>query len=410
MKDGSDTRALQVTSKHEDRKPGAAGRKKQDNAATGASAAGIRAISARFLTFWFRAPIKAFFRTRVDYMGYVRAINPRIQAQEAWSWHLTTPALLAHAVKQYGWGFIPNQVLPPLLANATVGALLYTSYLQTLGHLHEPSSRAERRVYPPPPLHTAFTAGFTAGGIQSLIAAPLDALQVRFQSAELLEGKYKNMWQYANMKSREIGLRGIFAGWSLSFVKDSFGYGAFFATFEFVKSQCFYSFVSSYYGQYAKLSISHQRQIAAAASGPREQNPVIKPHYMMEPGFILLAGIAASITQQVIQHPLTRLQEVHYHRLEYIDNHSHSHPGTHHRDTMRLYATAYRKSWKQCLALARRSGGLQRWLYADFVGAALRQVPSTSAGLIVFEIVRRKYALDGEGVKIEKDGYDILLP
>jgi hypothetical protein len=39
----------------------------------------------------------------------------------------------------------------------------------------------------------------------------------------------------------------------------------------------------------------------------------------------------------------------------------------------------------------------------------LRQVPSTSAGLIVFEIVRRKYSLDEEAVRIRKDGYDILL-
>jgi hypothetical protein len=42
---------------------------KKSNAATGASAAGIRALSAQFVAFYFRAPVKAFFRTRVDYMG-----------------------------------------------------------------------------------------------------------------------------------------------------------------------------------------------------------------------------------------------------------------------------------------------------------------------------------------------------
>lgn len=40
-------------------------RKKKD-AATGAYAAGMRALSARMLTFYFRAPAKAFFRTRVE--------------------------------------------------------------------------------------------------------------------------------------------------------------------------------------------------------------------------------------------------------------------------------------------------------------------------------------------------------
>ena len=43
--------------------------KRKGNAATGASAAGIRALSAQFVAFYFRAPMKAFFRTRVDYMG-----------------------------------------------------------------------------------------------------------------------------------------------------------------------------------------------------------------------------------------------------------------------------------------------------------------------------------------------------
>lgn len=41
-------------------------RKPRSNAATGASAAGARAISAQVLAFYFRAPAKAFFRTRVE--------------------------------------------------------------------------------------------------------------------------------------------------------------------------------------------------------------------------------------------------------------------------------------------------------------------------------------------------------
>ena len=39
---------------------------KKSNAATGASAASARAISARVLAFYFRAPAKAFFRNRVE--------------------------------------------------------------------------------------------------------------------------------------------------------------------------------------------------------------------------------------------------------------------------------------------------------------------------------------------------------
>ena len=39
----------------------------------------------------------------------------------------------------------------------------------------------------------------------------------------------------------------------------------------------------------------------------------------------------------------------------------------------------------------------------------IKQVPSTSAGLVIFELVRRRYSSEAEAVKIKKDGYDILL-
>jgi hypothetical protein len=84
--------------------------------ATGVQAAGMRAVAARMVAFYFRAPVKAFFRGRIDYLGYARAINPHVAAQK-WSWRMTTPAILAHAIRTEGWGFIPKQVLPPLMAN-----------------------------------------------------------------------------------------------------------------------------------------------------------------------------------------------------------------------------------------------------------------------------------------------------
>lgn len=44
------------------------GRSKESNAATGASAAGMRALTAQFAAFYFRIPVKAFLRSRLDYM------------------------------------------------------------------------------------------------------------------------------------------------------------------------------------------------------------------------------------------------------------------------------------------------------------------------------------------------------
>ena len=40
----------------------------RNNAATGASAAGVRALGTQLVSIYFRAPVKAFFRTRVEYV------------------------------------------------------------------------------------------------------------------------------------------------------------------------------------------------------------------------------------------------------------------------------------------------------------------------------------------------------
>ena len=380
-------------------------KKPKNNAATGASAAGTRAVTAQVIAFYFRAPAKAFFRTRIDYMAYARAINPRVQRNEGWSWRTSTPGLLAHAIKKHGWSFIPNQFLPPLMANLSVGAVLYTTYLQSLGAIHEPASHSSKRVYPPPPLNATFTAGFLAGSVQSIVAAPLDALQVRFSTREMLEGHYKSMWQYASDKLRDIGIRGIFAGWTLSFAKDSLGYGVFFSTFELVKAQGYYAFVKRFYD--FEGDSSALRAGADKIDSSRGDRPAIKPHYLVEPSFLLLAGVAASLAQQAVQYPITEIQNVHFERLESLDYQCRLQKRR--IDVFRLYWSAYEKTFRQCRFQARRVGGFAKWLYKGFWTNSIRQIPSTSAGLIVFEIVRRKYGIDVDAVRIEKDGYDILL-
>ncbi|KAF2643509.1 mitochondrial carrier [Massarina eburnea CBS 473.64] len=372
--------------------------------ATGVQAAGMRAVAARMVAFYFRAPVKAFFRGRIDYMGYARAINPHVQEAARWSWRATTPAVLVHAIRTEGWSFIPNQVLPPLMANTVIGAVLYTAYLHSLSELHLPSSYQTKRTYPPPPPTTTFTAGLVAGAIQSTIAAPFDALQVRFRTSDILDGKYKTMWHFASHKLPSIGLQGVFAGFSLSLVKDSLGAALFFGTFETVKSQAYYHFISRYYGSRTRDALLESK---ALYHDDLDGRPVIKPHYLIEPMFLLLAGLSAAVTSQLVQHPLTELQDVHYRRLEALDFQAHeeSRPSR----IMGRYYHAYQKTFHQCKRLTKLHGGWRRYLYRNFWMNTIRQMPSTSAGLIVFEIVRRKYAFDTEQVIISHEGAHILL-
>ena len=237
-----------------------------------------------------------------------------------------------------------------------------------------------------------------------MIAAPLDALSVRFRTSEVLSGKYHTMWQYSRSKLLEIGPRGVFAGWGLSLIKDSFGYAAFFATFEYITAQAYYGFVAKYYGDLHGNLLSPILTPNLDETGPID---IIKPHYAIEPTFLMLAGIAASITQQVVQHPLNLIQNVHYRSLAFLD--SQAKVDQPRAAMLRSYYRAYRKTYEHSLVKARRSGSWRRWLYKGFLANTIKQVPSTSAGLVIFEIVRRRYGSEAEAVKIEKDGYDILL-
>ena len=288
---------------------------------------------------------------------------------------------------------------------------MYTSYLQILARLHEPSAHATKSVYPPPPPNYTFAAGFAAGSIQSVIAAPLDALQVRFERrGEAYQNK--TMWQYGRGKLHEIGIRGIFAGWGLSFLKDSFGSGIFFCTFEYTKAQAYYRYVRWYYGNLNEPTIDKLAKKTGVTATEDQPTPLIRPHYALEPGFLMLAGMTASVMQQLVLYPLSTLQTLHYERLEELDKKAvklQQTPSATRGRMLRAYYHAYQATWRQSKLQAVNKGGVPRWLFRGFWWFTIRQVPSTSAGLIIFELVRRKYGLTGDEVKITQDGYDILL-
>lgn len=186
-------------------------------------------------------------------------------------------------------------------------------------------------------------------------------------------------------------------------MRDSLGYAVFFSTFEYIKSQSYYSFVTWYYGS---LQVDHVGMLSSSRSSDRGV-PLIKPHYALEPCFLLMAGVVASVAQQTIQHPISRIQDLHLGRLEYLDHQASFIPSR--QKMIQFYYHAYQETFKRCERKVARAGGWRSWLFRGFVGSSLRQVPSTSAGLIIFELVRRRYANPADAVHIQSDGYDILL-
>ena len=139
----------------------------------------------------------------------------------------------------------------------------------------------------------------------------------------------------------------------------------------------------------------------------REGNLTIRPSYTVEPLFILLVGICLTISQQVVQYPLGLLQNIHYSRPEVLDQEL-KNPGTQ-ETALQCYRKAYKETFRQCATQAQKSGGWARWLYRGFFTNTARQILNTSAGLINFETMRRRYADENESVRIRRDGCDMLV-
>ncbi|CCG83237.1 putative Mitochondrial carrier protein [Taphrina deformans PYCC 5710] len=353
---------------------------KQSVSIGGASAV-TRSLVGQFLAVWFRVPIKLFRPTRVDYMIIPRAINPRILKGEPWSWKTSSPMLLASAVRQHGWSFIPAFVVPPLLANSIIGVVLYTTYIESLQLLHPPSSENVQRAIPPPPFETTYKAGAIAGLAQALVSQPIDALTVRFEVNQMLEGRYQSMWHYCISTLKDVGFKPVFGGFLLSAAKESLAMGAFFGTFEFIKNQGYYSFLRLFYGR------QHLSLYVNAKEGSQKQ-----PYWLIAPTFLLVSGLAASVAHTSMHFPLSKVQEIHLARLESSDYRNRYEQKFQQRRAIAIYASEYWKTAKQCSSVAAKNGGWNRWLFKGIVSTAIRGAPATSFGLIIFESFRSHFA------------------
>lgn len=204
------------------------------------------------------------------------------------------------------------------------------------------------------------------------------------------------MWHFAHSELKSIGVRGVFAGFGISLLKDSFGFGFFFATFEYVKSQGYQAFLRQRYGSTVLCEVKAQPSYSS-----------VEPHFSIEPMFLLLAGVSAAIAQQAVFHPLSKIQALHHavpeqaihpHVMNQCQKELNGQTSRRSRSmyaTIRLYFYVYYLTFAQCRVMASKSSekGLLRWLYRGFLMSTIRQIPSTSTGLVVFELLRRRYGI-----------------
>jgi hypothetical protein len=303
--------------------------------------------------------------------------------------------MLINVTKKEGWKFIPDRVLPPLLANSATGLILYATYLTSLD-LFDDHDHDGRPDFVYSPIDT-WRSGFVAGAAQSLAAAPIDAIYTRLSAAEVLNGNHQNLWVYGLKKLQEVGFVGVFAGFGFSLIKESLGFAFYFSTFETVKTHG-YNLTYKLIKRFRQIKLSFRKKLFKFAN---IEEPILDPELIrleatrltkiLKSSFILLAGASAAFSLLAIQYPISKMQKIHLARLEALDIFNESNKST--RPFIKLYYNSYIDTYNQILRMKTRSK--LTWFnlgYKGFVRNALTTIPATSIGLLVFEIMRTKLA------------------
>ena len=363
-----------------------------------ASSASIRALLLQLTSIYIRTPAKLFRPARFDYLTVPRMIFANELAGKPY--HIFThssPAILYQSVRRLGWQFIPNQVLPPLIANSAIGVILYSTYLTLLQHFTTDrgwtwsytgvKGKGTEHWYSwMLTFYDSFRAGFIAGAVSSIAASPIDALYSRSSYAELVDSNVKDqgLYKYAWGKLKSIGIVGIFAGFWLNLVKESFGFGSYFAVFEVVKSKGYSS---------TKGVIDWFDRVRGLEIDPNDVNNR-KSAKALQLTFVLFAGASAASALIGIQYPLSKIQKIHLARLEALDIFNETNKIKTSK-WFKLYYNSYKQTFDILCARKLKSG--MTWpsfLYKGFTRYTLTSIPATSIGLLVFEITRQKLTIE----------------
>ncbi|KAF9184505.1 hypothetical protein BGZ51_003314 [Haplosporangium sp. Z 767] len=353
-----------------------------------------------------RAATMGLIPTPTNRLGFV---DPVQLSKRSKLFRATSIGMLAHAIQTQGPGFVYRQVLPPLIMNSFIGSVLYSTYIFTLPIFHPAFTYQKSRTFPPPPFPAVFMAGALAGAAQSLVAAPMDSLKVKFHVQDLAQGgKHKSIASFAVTTLKELGLKTVYRGFALTLVKDSLACGLFFGVFEWVKQQGYYYFIDELHGvredlELLKATINGQDEVTKTTSSSSlslssQSPPSTRPFFFLEPTFVLLAGAAAAIAYQSVDYPLEQIKSIFYAKeaeLQAEKQRNPPSPRSQHlnassmRSGTSISTQIYKMTWSECQSQARQAGGWRSFLFSKFATTAIRSVPAASVGFLVFEVMKR---------------------
>ncbi|KAJ2786781.1 hypothetical protein GGI15_001236 [Coemansia interrupta] len=420
--------------------------------AVGATTSAIRGILLQPLYLWYRTPLKLFRPLRVDYLATARALLPQDVLSRRVSLRGSTAGMIANAVRQRGWSFLPRYVLQPMLANWMVGFVLFTTYTATLPAAYARASSqytiSSRETLP---WHPPFIAGAIAGLAQSVVATPLDSLRVRFEVEDMVSGRYHSWWGFVKSQIVDSGWSGLYRGLKLTMVKDVAGYAGFFGLFEWIKNEtidlyrdlvrvaCTADIIGSNSPEIDRLTRARVAELRRLISSEPEciegQGWIIRNHVVIlpvlllppvlgKPACVLFAGAIAALAYQAVDYPLEQFRALLYSeaasgevmQLAVARHFPYNSGGRGDnfvtasvtkvpapvRRSGRAVAqiTPYKTAWKTLVDTAVREYPhpvqsniwkrilAVRYLYRGWLGVSLRSIPAASVGLVVYELLK----------------------
>ncbi|KAI7828433.1 mitochondrial carrier domain-containing protein [Kickxella alabastrina] len=413
--------------------------------AVGATTSAVRGILLQPLYLWYRTPLKLFRPLRVDYLATARALLPQEVLSRRVSLRGSTLGMIANAVKQRGWSFLPRYVIQPMLANWIVGFTLFTTYTATLPAAYARASRQYSISSSEPlPWHPPFIAGAIAGLAQSVVATPLDSLRIRFEVEDMVNGRYHSWWGFVKNQLSDAGWKGLYRGLKLTMAKDVAGYAGFFGLFELIKNEtidlyrdlvqvaCTADIIKSN-ADISRLTRARVAELRGLLDREPEriegQGWIIRNHIVVlpvlllppvlgKPACILFAGAIAAVAYQAVDYPLEQFRALLYsevasgevmqqtvaRRFPYNNTGSNviekALPNTRPQGRILAQVTPYRAAWKSLVDTAVREyphpvqSGIyktilaMRYLYRGWLGVSLRSIPAASAGLVIYEMLK----------------------
>ncbi|KAJ1898091.1 hypothetical protein LPJ66_002967 [Kickxella alabastrina] len=413
--------------------------------AVGATTSAVRGILLQPLYLWYRTPLKLFRPLRVDYLATARALLPQEVLSRRVSLRGSTLGMIANAVKQRGWSFLPRYVIQPMLANWVVGFTLFTTYTATLPAAYARASRQYSISSSEPlPWRPPFIAGAIAGLAQSVVATPLDSLRIRFEVEDMVNGRYHSWWGFVKNQLSDAGWKGLYRGLKLTMAKDVAGYAGFFGLFELIKNEtidlyrdlvqvaCTADIIKSN-SDISRLTRARVAELRGLLDREPEriegQGWIIRNHVVVlpvlllppvlgKPACILFAGAIAAVAYQAVDYPLEQFRALLYsevasgevmqqtvaRRFPYNNSASNgiekSLPNTRPQGRILAQVTPYRAAWKSLVDTAVREYPhpvqssiyktilAMRYLYRGWLGVSLRSIPAASAGLVIYEMLK----------------------